>query len=133
MTPMLAAVSGSAVVPVVYLLALAFELAAAWRLFRKAGRPGWAAIVPLYGTYVLVRIAGRSGWWVLLLLLPVVNLVALAIVVYDLSRSFGRGAGFALGLYFLSFVFVPVLAFGSATYGGLPGGGPGARGRLASR
>ena len=126
---MLAAATGGTVALVVYLLVLVLELAAAWRLFTKAGRPGWAVIVPVYGTYVLVKIAGRSGWWVLLLLVPVVNLVAMAIVVYDLARSFGRGGGFAIGLFFLSFVFVPVLAFGPATYLG-PAGGSG-RGRLA--
>lgn len=129
MPQMLAAATGSAaVLVVIYLLVVVFELAAAWRLFTKAGRPGWAAIVPIYGTYVLVKIAGRSGWWVLLCLVPVIDLVAAAIVMYDLSRSFGRGGGFAIGLFFLSFIFVPVLAFGSATYVGPPRGG----GRLAA-
>lgn len=103
---------------VVYLAVVVFELAALWRVFVKAGRPGWAAIVPIYSTYVLLKLVGRSGWWMLLLVVPVVNVVSLAIVMYDLARSFRRGGGFAVGLFFLSFVFIPILGYGQSRYDG---------------
>lgn len=98
-----------------------FYLAAMWRIYAKAGRPGWACIIPIYGSIVLLRICGRSAWWFLLYLIPVVGVVIGIIVLFDLAKSFGRGAGFGLGLLFLSFIFIPILAFGGAEYVG-PGG-----------
>jgi hypothetical protein len=89
-----------------------------WRIFEKAGKPGWAAIVPIYNLIVLLDIVGRPIWWVVLLLIPVVNVVVGFILALDLSRSFGHDFAFALGLFFLGFIFYPILAFGSDTYRG---------------
>ncbi len=97
-----------------------FELVAMWRVFEKAGESGWAAIIPIYNTYVLLRIAGRPGWWLLLFLVPIVNLVIGVIVLIDVAKRFGRGVGFAMGLLFLGFIFWPILAFGDATASPLP-------------
>ncbi|MDA8290278.1 MAG: DUF5684 domain-containing protein [Actinomycetota bacterium] len=113
---MLASTSGALVALVVYLAVVAFEISALWKVFHKAGRPGWAAIVPVYNTYLLVKISGHSGWWVLLLLVPLLNLVLVVVVLHGLARSFGKGAGFTVGLVLLSPVFVPVLGFGPARY-----------------
>jgi hypothetical protein len=112
---MVAAVSTGALV-VVYLIVLVFEAAALWNLFTKAGRPGWTSIVPIYNAYVLLKIAGRSGWWLLAYFIPIVDLVPIILLVAGLARNFGKGKGFAVGLLFLSPVFLPVLGFGSATY-----------------
>lgn len=109
---------------VVFILLLIFEVAAMWRIFQKAGRPGWASIVPIYNTYVLFKIVGRSGWWVLLYLIPFVNLVVTIVLCYDLAKSFGKGLGYTLGLLVFSFVFFPMLGFGSARYLG-PSAGSG--------
>ncbi len=87
-----------------------------WKVFIKAGQPGWAAIVPIYNMYVLLKIAGKPGWWILLLFVPVVNLVISIIALFGLAENFGKGAGFAIGLLFLPIIFYPILAFGSATY-----------------
>ena len=87
-----------------------------WKVFIKAGQPGWAAIVPIYNMYVLLKIAGKPGWWILLLFVPVVNLVISIIALLGLAENFGKGAGFAIGLLFLPIIFYPILAFGSATY-----------------
>lgn len=92
-----------------------------WRIFEKAGKPGWAAIVPIYNVIVLLEIVGRPWWWILLLLIPVVNIVVGFLLALDLSRSFGHDLAFALGLFFLGIVFYPVLAFGSDTYSGPAG------------
>ncbi len=108
---------------VVYLAIVVFYLAAGWRIYAKAGQPGWAIIVPIYNIYVMLKIVGRPWWWLLLYLVPIVNLVIGIIVAVDLSRSFGKGVGFALGLIFLSFIFYPILGFGSARYVGPAAGG----------
>jgi hypothetical protein len=89
-----------------------------WRIFEKAGKPGWAAIIPIYNVIVLLEIVGRPVWWVLLLFIPVVNVVIGFLLALDLSRSFGHDLAFALGLFFLGFIFYPVLAFGGDTYRG---------------
>ncbi len=87
-----------------------------WKVFTKAGQPGWAAIIPFYNFYVLLQIAGRPGWWLLLYFIPIVSLVIHVIVCIDVSKKFGQGAAFAIGLVFLPFIFFLMLGFGSATY-----------------
>ena len=93
-----------------------------WVIFTKAGQPGWPALIPIYNWYIVLKIVGRPGWWLLLYLIPLVNIVILIIVVNDLSKSFGHGVGFTLGLIFLSLIFLYILAFGSSTYRGPTGG-----------
>lgn len=92
------------------------EIAAAWRVFTKAGQPGWAIFIPIYNAIVLLRIAGRPGWWVILEMIPFVSFVITIIVVLDIARVFGKGSGFAVGMIFLSPIFYPILAFGSSRY-----------------
>ena len=91
-------------------------IAALWRIFTKAGQPGWAVIIPIYNALVMLRIAGRPWWWLLLYLIPLVNIVVAIIVCIDLAKSFGKGTGFGLGLAFLSPIFAMILGFGSARY-----------------
>jgi hypothetical protein len=97
-----------------------FMIASLWKLFSKAGQPGWAAIIPIVNTYFLCKVAGRPGWWVLLMLIPLVNFVIWIIISIDVAKNFGKGTGFGVGVAFLSFIFVPILAFGSAQYQGAP-------------
>jgi hypothetical protein len=99
-----------------------------WGIFVKAGEEGWKAVIPIYNYYVLLKVVGRPGWWLLLYLVPIVNLVIYIIVMNDLSKSFGHGAGFTVGLVLLNWIFLMILAFGSSTYRGpaaLPGGNAG--------
>ncbi len=91
---------------------------AMWKVFTKAGQPGWAAIIPIFNLYVLCKVAGRPGWWLILMLIPFVNLIIYIIVCIDVAKNFGKGAGFGIGLTFLGFIFFPILGFGSATYQG---------------
>jgi hypothetical protein len=93
-------------------------IVAMWKLFTKAGKPGWAAIIPIYNVIVLLEIVGRPLWWVILLFIPFVNIVVEIILMVDLARAYGKSTGFALGLIFLSPIFLPILAFGSARYVG---------------
>ncbi len=101
-----------------WLAAVVFVIAGVWKVFTKAGQPGWAAIVPFYNIIVLLQIVGKPLWWLILMLIPVVNLVIAILVMIELAAKFGKGMGFALGLVFLGFIFFPILGFGSARYQG---------------
>jgi len=93
-----------------------FVVIAMWKVFEKAGQPGWAAIIPIYNWYIMTKIAGKPGWWVLMLLVPFVNII-FAIWLYNMiSKSFGKDEGFTVGLVLLSFIFWAILGFGSAKY-----------------
>jgi len=93
-----------------------FLIAAMWKVFVKAGQPGWAAIIPIYNVYIMTKIAGKPGWWVLMFFLPILNLV-FAIWLYNMiSKSFGKEEGFTVGLVLLGIVFWPILGFGAARY-----------------
>ena len=94
-----------------------FFLIGLWKVFTKAGRPGWECIIPIYNAYCLIKIASKPGWWLLLYFIPFVNIVIAILVVLGVSRNFGKGGGFATGLIFLPFIFYPILGFGYATYG----------------
>jgi Family of unknown function (DUF5684) len=91
-------------------------VAGMWKTFTKAGQPGWGVLIPIYNAYLLTQIAKKPGWWVLLLFIPIVNLIVNAIVSVGVAENFGKGAGFGIGLFFLPFIFYPVLGFGEATY-----------------
>ena len=92
-----------------------------WKVYTKAGQPGWASIIPIYNAYILCKIVGKPGWWVILLFIPFVNFIIWIIIALDLAKSFGKSVGFAIGLILLSFVFIPILGFGDATYKGPAG------------
>jgi hypothetical protein len=96
-----------------------------WVIFTKAGLPGWPAVIPIYSFFVLLKVVGRPWWWFVLLLIPLVGFVIYIIITNDLSKSFGHGAGFTLGLLFLSLIFYYILAFGSSTYRGPAGAAAG--------
>jgi hypothetical protein len=93
-------------------------------IFRKADEPVWQAFIPIWSTIVLIKISGRPLWWIILLLIPVVNLVVLVFILHGLSTSFGHGAGFTVGLYFLSVIFMYILGYDSKPYQGVTGGEP---------
>jgi hypothetical protein len=101
-------------VPLFALLVL--FIAAYWKVFEKAGQPGWAVLIPLYNSYVLIKIAGRPGWWLLLFFIPVINVFLLLAISIDVAKAFGKTIGFGFGLWILSFIFYPILGFGSAVY-----------------
>ena len=93
-------------------------IAGMWATFAKAGKPGWAAIVPIYNVIVMLEIINKPIWWVLLFLIPCVNFIAAILVAMEMAKVFGKGAGFGLGLAFLPFIFYPILGFGDARYQG---------------
>jgi hypothetical protein len=94
----------------------AFTLVCMWKIFTKAGKPGWAALVPFYNTLVTLEFLGRPWWFLLLMFVPIANVVIEIIIIFDYAKSFGKSTAFGFGLLFLSIVFIPILAFGSSRY-----------------
>src|ERR1700761_4788302 len=87
-----------------------------WKIFTKAGKPGWAAIVPIYNIIILTEIVGRPTWWVFIYYLGCTTIIGHIILSLDLARSFGKDVGFGVGLIILPWIFYPMLGFGSAQY-----------------
>ena len=93
-------------------------IASVWKVFTKAGEPGWAAIVPIYNVITLAKVAGKEWWWGLLVLLPCIGIIMSIILSIAVAEKFGKGTGFGIGLGLLPFIFYPILGFGSAEYQG---------------
>jgi hypothetical protein len=101
---------------VVYLAVIVLEVIAGWKVLEKAGQPGWGIFVPIYNLYLICKIADRPGWTLILLLIPIVNIVICLFVALDIAKAFARSPAFGFGLFFLGFVFIPMLGFGPAQY-----------------
>jgi hypothetical protein len=91
---------------------------ALWFVFKKAGEPGWAAIIPVYNILIAIKIAGKPWWYILLLLIPIVNIIIGIMILNGISKNFGKGGWFTVGLFFLRVIFLAVLGFGAAQYTG---------------
>lgn len=103
---------------IIYLALIVAVIAGMWKMFTKAGQPGWACIVPIYNMYIWCKIVGRPGWWVILMFIPIVSIIFAIILCVDLAKAFGKGIGFAIGIILLGFIFIPILGFGDAQYQG---------------
>jgi hypothetical protein len=113
--------SGGAAQMIILLIELGLvvlTVAGMWAVFAKAGKPGWAAIIPIYNVIVLLEIADKPIWWIILFLIPCVNLIVALFVSIAVAEKFGQGAGFGVGLWLLGFVFYPILGFGDYQYEG---------------
>lgn len=110
------------ILAIIYVLSmialLVFEVIATWKMFEKAGKPGWASIVPVYNVVVLLDIIGYKWYYIFLFLLggiPFIGHVALILFSISLSiklaKSYNQSAGFGIGLLLISMVFVPIIAF----------------------
>ena len=119
--PSNAALQGMAMgITILWAAVVILMVAGMWKVFTKAGQPGWAAIIPIYNFIVLLKVAGKPAWWILLMLIPVVNFVVFIIMDINIAKAFGKGGGFAAGLILLAPIFFPILGFGSAKYQGVP-------------
>lgn len=110
--------AGELIFLVLYLALVILVIAGFWKVFSKAGEPGWAAIIPLFNMYIILKIAGRPWWWLILYFIPIVSLVIWVVVSVDIAKAFGKGTGFGIGLALLPFIFFPVLGFSDAQYQG---------------
>ena len=106
---------------VVIILAIV-SIIANWKIYSKAGQPGWACIVPIYANVVQFKIVGLNPWLLLLYLIPFANIVAAVVfaimIPFRLAKSFGKSAGWGFGLWLLPFIFNLILAFDSSEYVG---------------
>lgn len=111
------AAAGIAIVMfLIYAIIIVVFIASMWKIFVKAGKPGWASIIPIYNLIVLLEVVGRPMWWILIYI--ICSPIAAIVVSIDLAKSFGKDIGFGIGLIILPIIFMPMLAFGSATYVG---------------
>jgi hypothetical protein len=99
---------------------LVIGIVSLWKIYTKAGQPGWTCIVPIYSFIVLMKIARQPLWHFFLYFIPFINIYAAWKTVSGVSTGFGKGTGFALGLFFLPFIFYPIIAFGEAEYAKAP-------------
>jgi uncharacterized membrane protein YhaH (DUF805 family) len=108
------------IVAIIYLAIFVAIIAGAWKMFTKAGVPGWMAIIPILNIFAVIKIAGKPGWWIILCLIPFVSFIIGIILCVNVAEKFGKGVGYAIGLILLPFIFVPMLGFGDAQYQGGP-------------
>lgn len=104
---------------VIFILAVlalvVLQLAAMYKVFERAGKPGWTAIVPIYNTWVLAELVGKPGWFGIVAAVPLFGLAFWIIIHLDISKYFGKGTSFGIGLAFLPFIFFPIMAFSRDT------------------
>jgi hypothetical protein len=111
-----ASIVSGALILLVMLAVMAVMIASMWKVFVKAGQPGWAAIVPVYNIIILLNIVGKPLWWIALFCLPLANIAVMIMISIEVAKSFGKTPAFGLGLAFLSPIFYPILGFGDARY-----------------
>jgi len=99
-----------------YTAIISLMLVSMWKIFVKAGKAGWASLVPIYNTIVMLEIAKLPFWYIFLMFVPIVNIVIGVIVAVKIAKAFGKEKGFVLGMLFLPLIFYPILAFGKSEY-----------------
>ncbi len=107
---------GGLIVSIVYLAIMIAMIAGFWKVFAKAGEPGWACLVPIYNLFIMLKFIGKPWWWIIVACIPIIGFIAFIIISIDVAKVFGKGAGFGIGLLLLPFVFYPILGFGDAEY-----------------
>lgn len=108
----------AAVFSFIYLVVMVLMIVGMWKVFVKAGEPGWAAIIPIYNIVVLVKISGKPMWWVLVYLSGCLTIVAAIVCGLGTAKNFGKSEGYGIGLGLLPMVFYPMLGFGDAQFVG---------------
>lgn len=113
---LMAALAILGVVLFVVVCLVVLTISARWKMFKKAGQPGWASVIPFYSAVKTLELTNYPLWWSLLMVVPIVNIFLMVVVLRRLATAFGKGAWFTIGLIFLPFIFYPILAWGKAEY-----------------
>ncbi len=101
----------------IFMLVVAlFFIVTFWKIYVKAGLPGWGVLIPIYNTILFLKMAGKPWWWIFLLFIPIVGFIVAIIAIIAFAHNFGKSTGFGIGLLFLGLIFYPILAFGKAEY-----------------
>lgn len=110
-----------AIAVIIYLAIIVLLIVSMWKIYTKAGKPGWACLIPIYNIIVMLEIVGKPWWWFLLMCIPILNIIFVIWMYNLLSLSFGKSTGFTIGLIFLGIIFFPILGLGDAEYKGPAG------------
>ncbi|MCA9351270.1 hypothetical protein KC929_00650 [Patescibacteria group bacterium] len=108
-------------IAILYLVVIVVTIAGMWRVFQKAGRKGWEAIIPIYNLFIIQKIIGKPWYWVILMMIPYIGIIWTIWSTNLMSKSFGKSEGFTIGMIILPFIFYPILGFGKAQYQGAMG------------
>ena len=101
----------------IYVLLILFAfIIPLWKIYTKAGKPGWASIIPIYNIIVMIQIAKKPLWWIFFMFIPFVNIIVAIILIREWARNFNKGTGFTIGMILLPFIFYPILGYGKAEY-----------------
>ena len=109
---------GLGTIVTISVIILAFKIVTMWFLFEKSGEHGWISLIPIYNLIIIIRISGKPWWWIFFLLIPFVDIVFLVLVYDGLSKAFDRKDCFTIGLFFLSIVFMAIIAFDKSEFQG---------------
>lgn len=91
---------------------------AMWKIFKKAGKNGWEAIVPVYNIIVMLEISNIPVWQIVFYFIPFANIYIMFKQYIELAKKFGKSSGFGVLTAFFPFICLPILGFGSASYEG---------------
>lgn len=103
---------------VIFIVLILFYIIPLWKIFRKAGKPGWFSVIPVYNIIILLQITGRPVRWIIWFFIPFVNIIFYFVLCSDTAKSFGKSTYFGIGLAFLSIIFLPILGYGKSQYVG---------------
>jgi len=95
---------------------LILTIVGGWKAFEKAGKSGFGFIIPIYNVYIMTQIANKPGWWILLMIIPGVNLIIALLLYIAFAKAYGKSPGFGIGLLLLGFIFFPILGLGNSQY-----------------
>ncbi|MCU0847636.1 MAG: DUF5684 domain-containing protein [Spirochaetes bacterium] len=109
---------GSVVGSLIYLAIIILVIAGLWKIFVKAGKPGWAAIVPIYNLIVMIQIAGKPIWWIILMIIPLVNFIVFILIWLEIIKKFGQPTWHVILVIFVGFVYIPYLGFSDVAFKG---------------
>lgn len=101
---------------IIYLAIVVLMIVGMWKVFEKAGQPGWGCLIPIYNLYLMIQIAQKPTWWIIMFFIPVVNFVFMIMLYNEISKRFGQGIGYTIGMIFVPFIMFPLLGLGDATY-----------------
>lgn len=108
--------SDNPVATIIELIIVVVLLIALWKIYEKGGEKGWKALIPFYNVYIEFKLFWGNGWMFLLTLIPIVNVVVQIMLLHKMSKAFGHGIGFTLGLIFLPYIFLAILGFNGDEY-----------------
>jgi Family of unknown function (DUF5684) len=101
---------------IVALVVVIVTIGGVWKVFEKAGRPGWGCLIPIYNVILMLGMPSKPLWWIVLLIIPLVSIVITIMIHIEIAKTFGKSARYSVGLALLPMIFYPMLGFSDARY-----------------